>query len=243
MADLALTILGSDGSWPGPGGACSGFLLQSPSTSIWIDAGSGTFARLQQYISIDRVDAIVLSHEHADHCSDIDGVSVYGIYGPGFPSPLKVLAAPGVKESALPGKDLNGVFDWEVIDPALQVTVGDIELAFDRTDHGAPTFAVLASSGSRTFAYSADTGARWSFANFKKDIDLALCEAAFAPNQVGEGHLNPRQAGELAKIGAVGKLVLTHLRPGVDRTKVEAQATAAFGEAVAIASSGDVFEV
>ena len=36
---LTLTVLGACGSYPGPGQACSGYLVQSVSTSVWVDAG------------------------------------------------------------------------------------------------------------------------------------------------------------------------------------------------------------
>ena len=56
---VELTVLGSAGTWPGPGGATCGHLLSHEGTHIWLDAGTGTFARLQEYIDIDEIAAIV----------------------------------------------------------------------------------------------------------------------------------------------------------------------------------------
>ncbi len=68
-----VTVLGTSGSYPGPGSACSGYLLRHQGFNLWLDAGPGTMANLQTHIGLADVDAVVLSHEHPDHWSDIDG--------------------------------------------------------------------------------------------------------------------------------------------------------------------------
>jgi ribonuclease BN (tRNA processing enzyme) len=64
---LSLTVLGCSGSYPGKGEACSSYLVRSGSTTVWLDAGSGSMANLQQHVGLDAVDAVVLTHEHPDH--------------------------------------------------------------------------------------------------------------------------------------------------------------------------------
>ena len=73
MAGLTLTVLGCSGTYAPPGGACSGYLVSDGTTNIWVDAGSGTLANLQRHVSLDAVDAVVLSHEHPDHWTDLEG--------------------------------------------------------------------------------------------------------------------------------------------------------------------------
>ena len=68
---MELTVLGSAGTWPGPGGATCGHLLSHEGTHIWLDAGTGTFARLQEYIGIADIAAIVITHGHTDHFIDV----------------------------------------------------------------------------------------------------------------------------------------------------------------------------
>ena len=55
----------------GPGGATCGHLLSHEGTHIWLDAGTGTFARLQEYIGIADIAAIVITHGHTDHFIDV----------------------------------------------------------------------------------------------------------------------------------------------------------------------------
>ena len=68
---MKLTVLGNNGPFPAAGGACSGYLLQSAMANILIDCGNGTLANLQKIVSIDKLDAVVLTHLHSDHVSDI----------------------------------------------------------------------------------------------------------------------------------------------------------------------------
>ena len=65
---MKLTILGTATPYPRPDNPCSGYLVQHGITSIWMDAGTGTLAELQRHIPLDRLDAIWISHAHADHC-------------------------------------------------------------------------------------------------------------------------------------------------------------------------------
>ena len=80
---LTVTVLGSSGSYPGPGRACSGYLVQGGGKNVWLDAGSGTMANLQKHIDLAEIDAVVISHEHPDHWSDINGLQVACSYGKG----------------------------------------------------------------------------------------------------------------------------------------------------------------
>ena len=67
---MRLTVLGSSGGYPAPGSACSGYLLEDADTRLWIDAGSGTFARLLEHCAPNELSAVLISHLHADHWTD-----------------------------------------------------------------------------------------------------------------------------------------------------------------------------
>ena len=104
---LTLTVLGCDGSHPAAGGAASGYLVRSwaSRTSVWMDAGPGTFANLQRFTDPLRLSAIVLTHEHHDHFSDIEGFITAARWVYGFDrDPIPVYAAPGVLRASEPGR-------------------------------------------------------------------------------------------------------------------------------------------
>jgi ribonuclease BN (tRNA processing enzyme) len=98
---LTLTVLGCDGSHQAAGGAASGYLVRSwaSGTSVWLDAGPGTFANLQRFTDPLTLSAIVLTHEHHDHFSDVEGFITAARWVYGFHrDPVPVYAAPGVLE-------------------------------------------------------------------------------------------------------------------------------------------------
>ena len=74
--DLTVTVLGCDGSYPGPGGACSGYLVTCDGTNLWIDCGPGTLAAIQMHLRIEEIDAVLITHEHPDHWSDLQHLGV-----------------------------------------------------------------------------------------------------------------------------------------------------------------------
>lgn len=68
---MKLTVLGAYGPYPAAGGACSGYLLEHEGYFVLIDCGNGVLSRLQQFIELSELKAIIVSHLHSDHFSDI----------------------------------------------------------------------------------------------------------------------------------------------------------------------------
>lgn len=245
MTDLRLTVLGCAGSFPGPRDACSGYLVRSAGATTVVDLGSGTLANLQRHTAIGAVDAVVLSHQHPDHWLDLpilrnamkyvlqlEGLAVYGTAG--------VLA----QATALID-ELAPTLRWTTIGPDSQVQVGDQSLRFSRTDHPVETLALRLEAAGRSLAYSADTGAGWADApGWLAGADLFLSEATMPTEQEGVvQHLSGRQAGALAQAAGVGRLVLTHITPGLDRSTQRAQAAAAFDGPIDVAVTHETYVV
>ncbi|MBA3283151.1 MAG: hypothetical protein H0U29_13065, partial [Acidimicrobiia bacterium] len=46
LAPLTVTVLGSAATFPHADNPCSGYLVRTPTTSVWVDTGPGTFAAL-----------------------------------------------------------------------------------------------------------------------------------------------------------------------------------------------------
>ena len=237
---LTLTVLGCSGSYPGPGGACSGYLVDDGRTRVWVDAGSGTLANLQHHVALDQVDAVVLSHEHPDHWSDLEGwnnVLRFVLGRTGFP----VYAPAGLRHRTydeMPNIAWNDVADGD------RVPVGTIDFTFSRTDHGPETFGMRVESGGRALGYSADTGPAWSLEALGGGLDVALCEATVPIDQEGKmQHLSARQAGEQARAAGAGRLVLTHLWPTLESDRARDEGADAFGGPVDVATIGARYEV
>lgn len=242
--ERTLTVLGCDGSYPGPGGAASGYLVQAGDTSVWIDAGPGTFARLQQIVDPAVVSAVVLSHEHPDHWTDIESFAVW-LYGAREGAPVPVYAPPGLR-----GRSYfhdHPRLAWHEIGPSYRLNLGQLDLRFVATDHPPPTLAVrIDAAGSddpaQALAYSADSGPDWSVEELGAGIGTVLCEATYTRDREGSHqHLSGRQAGTMAAAAGVGRLVVTHRLPTVSADALVAEADEAFGRPVHQAGPGLVF--
>jgi len=244
---LTVTVLGCSGSYPGRDGACSGYLVRSANTTIWMDCGSGTMANLQRHTDLDAVDAVVVTHEHPDHWTDLESFHVWAKYGPGTRG-IPVYS-PKSFRTLTPRKNLAPTFDWRVVADGDGVDIGDVAASFSRTDHGPETLAVrLDAAGegghARSLGYSADSGPGWSLEALGPGLDLALCEATFLRDREGSvKHLSGRQAGSSAKAAAVGRLMVTHVWPTIPPERVAEEAAEAFGREVEIARMNGVTEV
>ncbi|HYZ02811.1 MAG TPA: MBL fold metallo-hydrolase [Candidatus Binatia bacterium] len=68
---MRLSILGAGGGFPGPGGACAGYLVEVGNRRLLLDCGPGTVGRLLERCGIEDLDGVVLTHLHADHFLDL----------------------------------------------------------------------------------------------------------------------------------------------------------------------------
>ncbi len=248
---MRLHVLGSSGGYPASDNPNSGFLLEHGDSRLWIDAGTGTFAVLQRLTDFTRLDAVVISHLHPDHCADlyplqvalryrVEGALRVPLYGP--PGTLEAL---GGLLGADGAKGLGETFPFTAVDAGDTVEVAGCRLRFLRTDHPGHTHAIRVESGAGTFTYSADTGPKADLASFARGSDLLVCEATYQEGKVGAPvHLTARQAGETARKAGVRELAITHIWPTFDPAVTLAEARSAVGGIpVRWARTGEVFAI
>lgn len=247
-----VVVLGSAGTHPGPGRACSGFLFRTPRTSVVVDLGYGSSTNLYQLLAPEDLDAVVISHEHPDHCADLIGMYYALRFHEDGPRSIDVHAPPGTGRflaSLLSGdsrhifRDVCGFHDAE---PGDTIEIGDLEISFHASLHVVPTVSVRVSHDGRVATYSADSaGGSW-LVEAARDADLFICEASWVgdADDYPEGvHLTASGAGAVAREAAARRLVLTHLWPRNDRRRARAEAAATYGDEVALAEDGEVWDV
>jgi ribonuclease BN (tRNA processing enzyme) len=242
---LSVTVLGCSGTYAGPGGACSGYLIRSDETSVWVDTGPGSLGNLQQHIDLTALDAIAVSHSHPDHWGELGVVRNALKYGSQFEGmPLYSTSAVRQLVDIVCGEASAPTFGWGIVADGDTVTVGDLELSFSETDHPVETLAMRIASNGESVLYSADTGPGWSLEALGRGADMALCEATLLAETEGTApHLSARQAGQSAADAKVGQLVVTHFWPTSDPRRHEDEAAEAFGRAVGVAVPGKTFTV
>lgn len=243
---MDVTVLGCSGSYPGIDCACSGYLLRSDGANVVVDLGPGCLANLQRHIGLDEIDAVVLSHSHADHWSDLAGFHVASRYRFEREAiPVFGTAETHVIAQQMPG-NLEPTFSWTEIGDGADFASGPFRFRAERTDHYVETLAFrveCADGGS--LVYSADTGPDWSMDRLGRGVDLALVESTYATDADAEGlkHLSASMAGSMARSAGARRCLLTHFWPGSDLAMHERNGTAAYGAPVELASPNERYEL
>jgi ribonuclease BN (tRNA processing enzyme) len=244
---VKLTPLGTATPYPRPDNACSGYLLQHESTNIWIDAGTGTLAELQRHIGLDALDAIWISHSHADHTADL--LTAY--YALRFAdirlaAPVPLFCPPALRErlSGFLGpqsvKELARVFEFHEHRNWGERTIGGFELSWGPVDHGMPAYALRATADGQVIAYSGDTAYCESLVELAEGADLLLCEAGYSEKpELGEiVHCTPEDAGRAAREAGAARLALTHIAGSLEPAVAIARAAAVYEGGLLIAQPG-----
>jgi ribonuclease BN (tRNA processing enzyme) len=243
---MRLTVVGCSGSYPGPDSAASCYLLEQDGYRLLLDLGSGALGPLQRQIPLGDVNAIVLSHLHADHCLDVCPYVVFRRYHPGGPLPsIPLLGPAGTHDRLAVAYDpaartgLRDVFACSAVTTG-QRELGPFQLRFERVNHPVETYAIRAEAAGVALTYSGDTGVSDALVRLAEGSTALLCEASFppAPDLPPDLHLTGRQAGEHAAKAGVGRLLVTHVPPWTDAGEVRDEAAAAFDGPTELATAG-----
>ncbi|GAA3764317.1 MBL fold metallo-hydrolase [Salinactinospora qingdaonensis] len=248
---MRLTIIGSSGSFPGPDSPASCYLLEADGFRMLLDLGNGALGALQRYADMYDIDAIYLSHLHADHCLDLCSYWVartYAVTGP--KPPIPVYGPPGVADRmaqayGLPtDPGMRTTFDFREIAPGTQ-RIGVFTAELDHVNHPVTAFGIRLEHNGATFAYSGDTGSCDEIVRLARDADLFLCESSFHDHQENpkDIHLTGSEAGEHARRANARRLVLTHLVPWNDDDRTLAEARTTYAGPIDLARPGAVYEV
>ena len=264
---MRITVLGKSPSWQDVDGACSGYLVEEGEVGVLLDCGNGVFSKLRRFRDYVDVDAVAISHLHADHFLDLVPYS-YALTLAPRQQPVPVDRWPGTDSPARPrliaprgaretfrrvvgswGSEelIEDAFEIEEYEPDGTVEVGPIQLRFQEVPHFTEAFAidVTSTEGSGRFTFGADCSPTEELVKAAKGTDLLLIEATLPrPERDGHrGHLTPAEAGEHARRAGAHRVVLTHISDELDVDWAREEASKTFGGDVEVAREGAVYEV
>lgn len=260
---MRLTVIGCSGSMSGPRSSASSYLVQAQGVadgggertwSILLDLGPGSMGQLLRHLDPGELDAIVISHCHADHMVDLVGMHVYRRWSPaGALAPVPCIGPAetltrlqGVDGTAASGETYATEFTFSTAIPHQPVTVGPFTITPFNALHPVEAYGFRvegpseSGSGRASMAFTGDTDICEGIVEMADGVDLLLAEAAFVEgrDQLRGMHLTGRRAGELAAGGSAGRLVLTHIQPWTDPEVPVGEAREVFDGLVEAATSG-----
>ena len=257
---MKLIVLGIYAPYPPVGCATSGYILScgeslgSPKTegfrgdtNILLDCGSGVIARAQEFMHIDDLSAVVLSHLHGDHMADMMELRYMQGYRKRFGLGAKesmTIYAPGEPEMEYEYLRSVKFFDVRPVSHGMKARAGKVNLQFFKMEHPYPVFGVRAEYKGKVFAYSGDTVMNENITPMIKDADVFLCDSSFLEaDKVPEStHLSAAEAARLSRDNGVKQLILTHrLTHYGDYSRHLAEAQAIFKNS-ALAEEREVYE-
>ncbi|MEV5351115.1 MBL fold metallo-hydrolase [Streptomyces achromogenes] len=250
---LQLTVLGSATPHATADNPCSGYLVSSGATRLWMDAGSGTLARLQRHVRLDEVDAIWISHSHADHSADLL-TTYYAVLFANvrFEAPIPLYGPPGIADrlarfltNTATRSPVESAFAVQELHDGHQTRVGDLTLTTRAVEHGIPAFAVRVEAGGRSLVYSGDTAPRANLTRLAEGCDALLCEAesSQAPADGPQVHHTPEDTGDTATAAGAARLLVTHVGPTLTPDEAVRRASTRFHGPIDYAAPGTTFSI
>jgi ribonuclease BN (tRNA processing enzyme) len=243
---VELTILGSSGTWPNADLATSGYLVQHDGFNLYMDAGTGTLANLQKHIAISDIDAIAISHEHPDHFVDLYPCFYAWHYGelgePGLPVFVPTDFSQRLADLVSIDSQvaMRTAFAFTEVAPGEGFEVGPFRVGTEPMAHlGLPALGFRIEADGQVLAYTGDTGPTHHVEDLARGADVFLAEATWQDrDDLLPFHLSSRQAAAHAHEAGVGRLILTHIWPTLDREVSRAQAAEAFEGPIDVAAEG-----
>lgn len=249
---MEVTVLGSDGTWPRAGGAASGYLIRHDGFTVWQDLGTGTMANLQRHVDLLEVDAVAVSHVHADHFVDLFPYFYARRYGASTPAPRIPLVVPTGTEARIRAmlsdagwEEFPVSFELLELEPGSGVELGPFRVATARMAHPVPTLGMRYEADGAAVAYSADTGPTDELVKLARDADLLIAEATWladGKDYPPDLHMTATEAGEHAVAAGAARLMLAHIQPINDPDHSREEAAAAFDGPVDVARPGARWE-
>lgn len=202
---------------------------QDRSYHILLDAGSGVARALENYLDVLELNAVIVSHDHADHVADLGTIQH-----------LLMLKPSGAKHAPVP----IYLHDQSVFPPlAIEdktsqllsyredsvLECGPFRVSFCQTVHPLPCYAMRVEEmeTGQVLVFTADTGWCPELIDFSQGAHVLIADSAFT-NERGrnEIHMTASEVAQLANQAHVQTLIASHMAPHADQTLILQQIAA-----------------
>lgn len=220
---IELHFIGTSDAFGAGGRRQSAFLVREPSGSVLVDCGATTNTGLNaEGIDRNEIDAIVISHFHADHFGGIPLFLLAALYEDQRKRPLVIAGPPGVESRimqlaaamghAIPGRAWTFAIEYRELPAGHTADVGSAQVTSFETYHNKDVcpHGMQLRFGNRTIVYSGDTGWFDELPEYSQGADLFVCECTYCTAGF-ELHLSLDQIeAQQATLGC-DRIILTHL--------------------------------
>lgn len=242
---MKLTVIGFRGGYPAPNEATSTYLLEKDNKKIVLDLGSGGLLKLMQYVNVTDIDAVVLSHYHADHIADVGVLQHLLLVEAQLGNVNQKTAIYGHKANKVEFDKLTDDYTEGIsYDKHDKLNIGPFEITFLKTEHSVPCYGMRITDGTKTIIYTADTAFKNEWIPFAKNADLLLSDTNLydAQKDLDIGHMTSTEAATIANKANVGTLILSHLPQYGDNQLLVTEAKQIFKKEIILAKEGLIWE-
>ncbi|MBW1642321.1 MAG: MBL fold metallo-hydrolase [Deltaproteobacteria bacterium] len=254
---IKITIIGSGTCVPSLKRSSCSVLMETGGSKLLFDSGPGTMRRLLEAdTEIIDLSYLFYSHFHPDHTGELATILFAMKYSKWNRTKkyLKIIAGKGFNTFFQNLKSVYG--DWiEIGSDTMDIVEldnqsfdllepGNFKVDFAPVEHNQESIAYkITSSGGQSAVYSGDTDYSENLITLAKDVDVFICESAFPDDLKVKGHLTPSEAGKIAALAGVHKLVLTHFYPECDKADIEKECRKTYSGPLVLAEDLMKFEI